>query len=438
MKISIFGLGYVGAVSMACLARDGHEVVGVDLDPHKLDLIRQGRSPIVEEGIQELTASVVASGRVRVTDDVADAVRSTRLSFICVGTPSSPNGSQDLSAVRRVSEQIGAALRDKSDYHTVVMRSTIQPGSMEDVVRAGLESASGKRAHVDFGLGFQPEFLREGSSIKDYDNPPFTVIGTEDPRAAETVREVFAQLPCEFIVTSVGVAEMLKYACNAFHAVKITFANEIGRLSRSVGVDSREVMDLVCRDKRLNISPAYMKPGFAFGGSCLPKDLRALTYVGRVNDITTPMLGNVMGSNRAHIDHALDLVTQSGKRRVGMIGLSFKAGTDDLRESPLVTVAERLIGKGYDLRIYDPEVNLSRLLGANKRYIEGSIPHIGSLMSEDCAEVVRHAQVMILGLADRQLLSTIAANTSDEQVIVDLVGVPRGALGPASCIGACW
>jgi GDP-mannose 6-dehydrogenase len=309
---------------------------------------------------------------------------------------------------------------------------------MESVVRAGLESASGKRAHQDFGLGFQPEFLREGSSIKDYDNPPFTVIGTEDPRAAEAVREVFAHLPCDFIVTSVGVAEMLKYACNAFHAVKITFANEIGRLSRSVGVDSREVMDLVCRDKRLNISTAYMKPGFAFGGSCLPKDLRALNYVGRVNDVTTPMLGNVMGSNRAHIDHALDLVTSGGKRRIGMIGLSFKAGTDDLRESPLVTVAERLIGKGYDLRIYDPEVNLSRLLGANKRYIEGSIPHIGSLMSEDCAEVVRHAEVLVLGLGGQQLLSTIAANISSGQVVVDLVGVPPGSLEPASRIGACW
>ena len=438
MKISIFGLGYVGAVSMACLARDGHEVVGVDLDPVKLDLIRQGRSPIVEEGIQELTAAVVASGRVRVTDDVADAVRASRLSFICVGTPSSPNGSQDLSAVRRVSEHIGAVLKDKSEYHTVVMRSTIQPGSMEEVVRAGLESASGKRAHLDFGLGFQPEFLREGTSIKDYDNPPFTVIGTEDSRAAETVREVFAHLPCEFIVTSVGVAEMLKYACNAFHAVKITFANEIGRLSRSVGVDSREVMDLVCRDRRLNISPAYLKPGFAFGGSCLPKDLRALTYVGRVNDVTTPMLGNVMGSNRAHIDHVLDLVTIAGKRRVGMIGLSFKAGTDDLRESPLVTVAERLIGKGYDLRVFDPEVNLSRLLGANKRYIEHSIPHIGSLMSADCAEVVQHGEVLILGLGGSHLLPTIAANASAGQVVVDLVGVPRDALGAASCVGACW
>jgi len=438
MKISIFGLGYVGAVSMACLARDGHEVVGVDLDPLKLELIRSGRSPIVEEGIQELTAEVVQSGRVTVTDDVTAAVLGTDLSFICVGTPSSPNGSQDLSAVRRVSEQIGEALKDKAGYHTVVMRSTIQPGSMASVVQAGLESASGKQANVDFGLGFQPEFLREGSSIKDYDNPPFTVIGTEDERAASVLREVFGHLPCEFIVTSVGVAEMLKYACNAFHAVKITFANEIGRLARSVGVDGRAVMDLVCKDTRLNISPVYMKPGFAFGGSCLPKDLRALTYVGKQNDVTTPMLGNVMGSNRAHVDHALELVTQSGRRRIGMVGLSFKPGTDDLRESPLVTVAERLIGKGYDLRIYDPDVNLSRLLGANKRYIEHSIPHIGNLMSGDCAAVIDHAEVLIVGLATRDLVPAIVGRIRPDQVVVDLVGLPRDELGGAQYHGVCW
>jgi GDP-mannose 6-dehydrogenase len=438
MKISIFGLGYVGAVSMACLARDGHEVVGVDLDPLKLELIRSGRSPIVEEGIQDLTAEVVKSGRVCVTDDVAAAVRTTDLSFICVGTPSSPNGSQDLSAVRRVSEQIGAALKDKPGYHTVIMRSTIQPGSMASVVQAGLESASGKRANVDFGLGFQPEFLREGSSIKDYDNPPFTVIGTVDERAANVLREVFGHLKGEFIVTSVGVAEMLKYACNAFHAVKITFANEIGRLARSVNVDGRAVMELVCKDTRLNISPVYMKPGFAFGGSCLPKDLRALTYVGKQNDVTTPMLGNVMGSNRAHIDHALDLVAQSGKRKIGMVGLSFKPGTDDLRESPLVTVAERLIGKGYDLRIYDPDVNLSRLLGANKRYIEHSIPHIGNLMSGDCAAVIDHAELLIVGLTSRELAPLIVQQTRADQVVVDLVGLPRAEVKAASYHGVCW
>jgi len=438
MKISIFGLGYVGAVSMACLARDGHEVVGVDLDPIKLDLIRQGRSPIVEEGIQELTAKVVASGLVRVTNDVIEAVHATKLSFICVGTPSSPNGSQDLSAVRRVSEQIGEALKTKTEYHTIVMRSTIQPGSMDEAVRAGIESTSGKKANVDFGLCFQPEFLREGTSIKDYDNPPFTVIGCEDERAAAVLKDVFGHLPCDFLTTSIGVAEMLKYACNAFHAVKITFANEIGRLSQSVGVDSRQVMELVCKDTRLNISPAYLKPGFAFGGSCLPKDLRALTYVGKINDVTTPMLGNVMGSNRAHIDHALDLVMNSGKKKVGMLGLSFKAGTDDLRESPLVTVAERLIGKGYDLRIYDPEVNLSRLLGANKRYIEHSIPHIGSLMVSSAEEAIDHAEIVIVGLARRDLVPVIVDRVRPNHVVVDLVGMSRTDVKSTEFHGVCW
>jgi GDP-mannose 6-dehydrogenase len=330
-------------------------------------------------------------------------------------------------------------IRDKTGYHTVIMRSTIQPGSMATVVQAGLESASGKRANVDFGLGFQPEFLREGSSIKDYDNPPFTVVGTDDDRAADALRQVFGHLPCDFIVTSIGVAEMLKYACNAFHAVKITFANEVGRLSRSVGIDGREVMDLVCRDRRLNISPAYLKPGFAFGGSCLPKDLRALTYVGKQNDVTTPMLGNVMGSNRAHIDHAFDLVTRSDKRRIGMIGLSFKAGTDDLRESPLVTMAKRLIGEGYDLRIYDPEVNLSRLIGANKRYIEESIPHIGSLMLDDCATVIAHAEVLVVGMSNPSIAPVLSKARRPEQTVVDLVGL--GLLAEDyvdQYAGVCW
>ncbi|MCS6948256.1 MAG: nucleotide sugar dehydrogenase, partial [Steroidobacteraceae bacterium] len=421
MKISIFGLGYVGAVSMACLARDGHEVIGVDVDPVKLDLIRSGRSPIVEEGIQELTAQVVANGRVRVTDDAAEAIAASELSFICVGTPSSPNGSQHLGAVRHVAEQIGAALKHKRDFHTIVMRSTIQPGSMASVVQAILESSSGKRSNVDFGLGFQPEFLREGSSIRDYDQPPFTVIGTDDERVVRAVRELFGHLDCEFIVTSVGVAELLKYACNAFHAVKITFANEIGRLARSVGVDGRAVMELLCKDRRLNISTAYLKPGFAFGGSCLPKDLRALAYLGKTQDLTLPMLGNVLGSNRAHIDHALELIMLPGKRNIGLVGLSFKAGTDDLRESPLVTVAERLIGKGYELRIFDPDVNLSRLLGANKRYIEQSIPHIGKLLLPDLGAVVDHAEVLVVGLANRSILDTVRARGRADQHIVDLV-----------------
>ena len=438
MKISVLGLGYVGVVSMACLARDGHEVTGVDVDPLKLDLIRQGRSPIVEEGIQELTRDVVASGRVHVTDDVTAAVRDTELSFVCVGTPSSPNGSQDLTAIKRVMESIGKALATKSGFHSVVLRSTVEPGTLDGVVRPILEAASGKVADRDFGLGFQPEFLREGSSIKDYDKPPLTVVGTQCEPTAEALRTLFGHLPCDFVVTSVGVAEMLKYACNAFHALKITFANEIGRLAQSVGVDGRDVMELVCRDRQLNISTVYLRPGFAFGGSCLPKDLRALTYVGKMRDVDTPMLANIMGSNRAHIDHAIDMVLSAGVRKIGMIGLSFKTGTDDLRESPLVAVAERLIGKGYDLRIFDPEVNLSRLIGANKRFIEESIPHIGNLMVSSCEEALAHGEVVVVGLGGRDIARRVVANLTERHSVVDLVGLPREDLAVKRYAGVCW
>ena len=438
MRISVFGLGYVGAVSLACLARDGHQVVGVDVDPHKLELIRSGRSPIVEEGIQELMKQVVQSGRVTVTNDVAQAIADTELSFVCVGTPSSPNGGQDLSAIKRVMEQIGGALAKKSGTHTIVLRSTVQPGTLESVVRPTLEQASGKQSDGEFAVCFQPEFLREGTSIKDYDNPPLTIVGAREPAAAARVKQVFEHLPCEFVNTSIGVAELMKYACNAFHAVKITFANEIGRVSQSAGVDAREVMDYVCRDKRLNISPAYLKPGFAFGGSCLPKDLRALNYLGKVNDLTLPMLGSVLGSNRAHIDHALDKVMVPGVKRVGMLGLSFKAGTDDLRESPLVSVAERLIGKGYQLRIFDSEVNLSRLIGANKRFIEESIPHIGNLMVEDNETVLTDAQVAIVSVATPAALKALAAHSNADLAVVDLVGLPRDKIKCARYSGICW
>ncbi len=438
MRISVFGLGYVGAVSLACLARDGHPVIGVDVDPHKLDLIRSGRSPIIEEGIQELMKSVVASGRVEVTNDVAAAIQGTDLSFVCVGTPSAPNGDQDLSAIRRVMEQIGAALAQKKAHHTLVLRSTVQPGTVENVVRPALEQASGRRSDEDFSVCFQPEFLREGTSIKDYDNPPFTLVGARAPAAAARVEEIFGHLPGEFLHSSIGVAELMKYACNAFHAVKITFANEIGRLSQAANVDAREVMDFLCRDKRLNVSPAYLKPGFAFGGSCLPKDLRALNYMGKKHDLTLPMLSSVLGSNRAHIDHALDKVMAPGVRRVGMLGLSFKAGTDDLRESPLVAVAERLIGKGYTLRIFDSEVNLSRLIGANKRFIEESIPHIGNLMVDAAAKAIEDAQVVLVSVGGPAIVSALSQHRNSELAVVDLVGLPRDQIKCARYAGVCW
>ena len=375
MKVSIFGLGYVGAVSLACLARDGHEVIGVDIDPSKLELILDGRTPVVEEGMVELMANVASGGRVQVTTDVQRAVQGSELSLVCVGTPSAANGSQDQGAILRLAREIGQAIGAKREPHVVVFRSTLVPGTVETVLRPLIEEASGKRDGEGFFLCFQPEFLREGSSIRDYDKPPFTVVGANHAHPVDALRALFGHLPCKFIQTSLRSAEMLKYCCNNFHALKITFANETARLCDAIGVDPFEVMDLVCQDTQLNLSKAYLKPGFAFGGSCLPKDLRATTHLAKIHDVEVPMLAAIMQSNREHLNLALDKLLASGKRRVGFIGLSFKTGTDDLRESPLVTLAEQLIGKGMELAVYDPEVQLSQLLGANRRYIETPAAH---------------------------------------------------------------
>jgi len=333
-------------VSLACLARDGHHVVGVDVDPAKLDLIAAGKTPVVEEGMVELMAKVVASGRARVTVDALQAVRDSELSLICVGTPSAPNGSQDQSAVLRLVEQLGAAVRALERLHVFVFRSTLAPGTVEEVLVPILERASEKREGRDFHVCFQPEFLREGSSIRDYDHPPFTVVGARHPEPLARLRALFGHLPCDFHATSIRAAEAVKYSCNNFHALKITFANETARLCEALGVDPFEVMDLLCRDTQLNISRAYLRPGFAFGGSCLPKDLRATLYLAKQRDVELPMHAAILASNRVHVDHAIAKVLATGRRRVGLVGLAFKTGTDDLRESPLVTVAEHLIGKG--------------------------------------------------------------------------------------------
>lgn len=438
MRISIFGLGYVGAVSTACLARDGHTVIGVDIEPSKLEMLRAGISPIVEEGMQDLMQSAGRSGRVSVTSDVTRAIQETELSFICVGTPSMPNGSQDLSAVIRISEQLGQALRSKHDYHLFVMRSTVTPGTVEERIRPALESQSGKGDGTDFDLCFMPEFLREGSSIRDYDNPPFTIVGSRSERATQNLRELFGHLKCPFHETTIRTAEMLKYASNVFHATKITFANEMGRLCQAYGVDSHEMMDLFCRDMSLNISPAYLKPGFAFGGSCLPKDLRALLYMAKTRDVELPMLSAVGVSNNTHIQRAMDAVLAHGRRRVGLIGLSFKSGTDDLRESPLVALAEHFIGKGLHLSIYDEKVNVSRLLGANKRFIETAIPHIADLMTADCRELVRKSDVLVVGIRDAGVMKILHEETRPHHAVVDLVQIPDRERLSGHYTGICW
>ena len=438
MNISIFGLGYVGAVSLACLAREGHNVIGVDLDAAKLELIRSGRTPVVEEGMVELMAKAAASGRVSVTEDAAAALRDSELSLICVGTPSAPNGSQDQSAVLRLARELGLALRGVDRPHVFVFRSTLVPGTVEDVLRPIIEEASGRKEGRDFHVCFQPEFLREGSSIRDYDNPPFTIVGCNSDVPAQALRGLFGHLPCDFHVTSVRSAEMVKYCCNNFHALKITFANETARLCEALKVDPFEVMDLVCRDTQLNISRVYLKPGFAFGGSCLPKDLRATLHLAKGRDVELPMHAGIVASNRAHLDHAIAKVLATGKRRIGLVGLAFKSGTDDLRESPMVFLAEHLIGKGMQLTVYDPEVHLSSLIGANRRFIETHVPHIGGLVRSEVEPVVETSDVLVVGLNDKRTIEALKRLVRPDQVVIDLanIGDTTGLAGQYE--GLCW
>ena len=438
MKISIFGLGYVGAVSLACLSRDGHQVIGVDIDRAKLDLIAAGKTPVVEEGMVELMQQVTDSGRVGVTTDAAQAVQDSEISLICVGTPSAANGSQDQGAILRLAEVMGHALAKKSAPHVVVLRSTVVPGTVEDVLRPIVERVSGKKDGVDFHLCFQPEFLREGSSIRDYDKPPFTIVGANHALPHERLRALFGHLPCRYIETSVRSAEMMKVTCNNFHALKITFANETARLCNALGVDAFEVMDLVCQDTQLNISKAYLRPGFAFGGSCLPKDLRATSYLAKTHDVELPMLDGILRSNRSHLELALDKVLATGRRKVGFVGLSFKAGTDDLRESPLLTLAEQLIGKGITLQIWDPDVQLAQLLGANRRYVEMHLPHVGLLLQPSLDAVIDAAQVLVVGHGGEDVAERLVARCREDQTVIDLAHLPLRGRCAARVEGLCW
>src|SRR5438477_1585049 len=438
MNISIFGLGYVGAVSLACLARDGHSVIGVDIDQTKLDMIASGRTPVVEEGMVDLMAAVVESGRVRVTSNAVDAIRDSEMSLICVGTPSAPNGSQDLSAVLHLAADMGHAIAEKDETHVFVFRSTLAPGTVEDVVRPIVERASGKKDGEDLHLCFQPEFLREGTSISDFDKPPFTIVGANHAYPIEKLRKLFGHLPCDFHATSVRTAETLKLCSNNFHAVKITFANETARLCDAFDVNPFEVMDLLCKDTQLNISKAYLTPGYAFGGSCLPKDLRATLYMAKQRDVDVPMIGSVLASNRVHVERAVEKVLLTGKRRIGLIGLSFKTGTDDLRESAMVALAEQLIGKGMSLLVYDPEVHLSRLLGANKRVIEQHVPHIGSLTREELADIVANSDVLIISTSNARVVDRVRSAVRADQIIIDLARVPLSPPWPCAVQGLCW
>lgn len=423
MKISVLGLGYVGAVTSACLASQGHTVIGVDVHAGKVADLNAGRSPIIEAGLDALIAGTVATGQLSATTDTAQAIRDTDISLICVGTPSAANGSLDLAHVESVCQQMGEVLRDKTDWHLVVLRSTVLPGTITDVVRPRLEQYSGKRAGVDFGLCNNPEFLRESTAIDDYFNPPKTVVGADDDRSADALMGLYDALPGPKIRTSLATAEMVKYADNNWHALKICFANEIGRISQALSIDSHEVMRIFCEDRRLNISPAYLKPGFSFGGSCLPKDVRALTYRARALDVDTPVLNAILPSNRLPLADALITVLSLGKRQVSVLGFAFKPGTDDLRESPVVELIEQLLGKGCQVKIWDPCVQLDRLTGANRDYLLRVLPHIAELMAPTLDEALAHGEVLVIG-QNAPELAGLPQRVSDGQSVVDLVRLP--------------
>ena len=422
--ISIFGLGYVGAVSVACLADSGHKIIGVDVSPTKVEMIARGHSPIIEEGLGELLKKGVDEGRIKATSDSTKAVHNSDVSFVCVGTPSNPNGSLNLSYVKKVCEEIGAALATKNGYHVVVARSTMLPGSTEEIVIPALERSSGKKAGQDFGVCFNPEFLREGSSIKDFYDPPFTIIGATDEKAATAVSELYSMLDAPLMTVSLKVAEMVKYANNAFHALKVSFANEIGNVCKQQDIDSHQVMNIFCEDKKLNLSPYYLKPGFAFGGSCLPKDLRALLYHCRHFDMQLPVMEAILPSNRKQIDMAYQMIKRTDSKRIGILGFSFKAGTDDLRESPMVELIEYILGKGYQVKVYDRNVSLANLQGANRAYIEREIPHISMLMSDSIEEILEQSEVIVIGNAAPEF-QAILGQIREHQTVIDLVRISK-------------
>lgn len=438
MNISVFGLGYVGCVSAACLAENGHKVMGVDINQNKVDIINSGKSPVVEKDIDSIIKEVVTAKKLIATRDSKQAVKNSEISMICVGTPSNDNGSLDLKYVKRVCAEIGAGLREKDDYHVVVLRSTVLPGSVEGEVIPALEKTSGKKAGADFGVCMNPEFMREGSSVYDYYHPPMIVIGELDKGSGDIVEQIYANIDAPVVRTSIKVAEMIKYVNNSFHGLKVCFANEIGNICKKLGIDSHQVMEIFCTDTKLNLSPYYLKPGFAFGGSCLPKDLRALLYKGQREDLRLPLLNSILDSNENQVKMGINLIKKTKKKKIGIFGFSFKPGTDDLRESPMVELIETLLGKGYKISIYDKNVSIAKIFGANKQYIEKEIPHISSLMSSSIEEVLSRSEVLVIGNNSEEF-KKIPELIREDQIIIDLARIGDGKNERKSNYeGICW
>jgi GDP-mannose 6-dehydrogenase len=435
--VSIFGLGYVGTVCAGCLARDGHQVIGVDPVSTKVELINTGKSTIIETEIGELIAAAVEGGKLRATDKTEAAVNDSEVSFVCVGTPSQVNGNLDLTHVRHVCEQIGRALKEKRERHTVVIRSTILPGTMRNVIIPVLEEHSAKKAGIDFGVCNNPEFLREGSAVKDFRFPSKTVVGELDRTSGDLLAKLYANLDAPTVRTDLETAEMIKYIDNSWHALKIGFANEIGVLCKSLSVDSYKAMEIFMMDTKLNISAAYLSPGFAFGGSCLPKDLRALAYAAKSRDVELPILKSILPSNELQVARGLQLIMEKGKKKIGILGFSFKPGTDDLRESPMIEIIERLAGKGYDVRIYDKNVQIASLVGANRDFILNRIPHISKLMVDSLDSVLQHAETVVICHKEKEF-EEVPQRLKQGQSVVDFVRISNDRNHNGAYDGICW
>ncbi len=439
LSVSIFGLGYVGSVSAACFASKGHKIIGVDVSRAKVEMLDSGRTPIVEARMSELVAEANQACRLHATTDATQAVLDSDVSFVCVGTPSLKNGKLDLSHIENVAKEIGAAIRQKKSPHVFVLRSTVLPGTTQNVVLPILEKESGKKCGQGFTVCYNPEFMREGSAVADFLNPPYTILGASDSNYLAPLRDLYKDTPGTLYETDIPVAEMVKYFSNCYHALKVGFANEMGTMCKHLGVEAQAVTKIFTSDTKLNISPAYLSPGFAFGGSCLPKDLRAITYKAKELDLKLPLLESLLTSNAEHVDRAVDMVMNTGKKKIAQLGLSFKAGTDDLRESPQVQLIKRLMGEGLEVRIWDEDVSLGRIAGANRQYIEEVIPHIGSVLSADLEGVLRGAEVVILGNKSASK-EHLAKYLKPEQIVIDLVHLDpaRRPQGAATYEGMCW
>jgi len=436
MEITIFGLGYVGCVGLGCLAEQGHSLIGVDIDKAKVDLINKGKATIVEKDIDELIKRNVTDERIAATTNSFEAVINSEIAIICVGTPNDENGHLDMTYIYRVAKEIAEALKEKKGFYTVAIRSTVMPGTNKKV--AGIiEKYSNKTSGKDFAVVSNPEFLREGSAVEDFFNPPYTVLSSESEIGLEIMKNVYKSLSSEIIVTPIGTAELIKFVNNSFHGLKVVFANEVGRICKSIGVDSIDLMELFTKDKILNISPYYFKPGFAYGGSCLPKDLKALNSIAHDKYINLPVLSSIEESNQVHIDYVFNLLMSKKRKKIGFYGISFKAGTDDLRFSPALEIVERLLGKGFDIKIYDKNVNLSRLMGKNKEYIFNKLPHINNLLKEDMEEFINSVEVLVVVNKDNDIEELLSSDLSNVQII-DLVRLKEEEKIVTNYEGICW